>query len=1178
MMSARKRLSCLCLLATSAALVLFASSTWAATTGRVAGTVLDSEGAPLPGVGVTIQGTRLGATTDANGRYFVLQVPPGQHTVSAMLIGYRTTSVTDVRVSADLTTEVNFRLPEEAIEVSELVVTARREAIDADVTSSQIIVDAQSVAEMPVSKMLNLLSYEPGVSVNDNNELNIRGGGPSEIQFQVDGMARTDAITSKGQTQLNQVLVAEVTVLTGGFNAEYGNVRSGVVNAVLRDGSEGGVLPNIQGAITYAPAQQKHFGPGAYDEDQFDYWIMSSQSPFADPSLSMNNFGEIYWPYLYEETQNDPATLTALAEQKTKYRAIASFTGWDRNVQRNNQREINTTTYQWYGSYDKNDWTAEELRTAWEYEANMNEQAWAYSDRPDLNADLAASWALPNQLGGIILGYSYNRVMTAVPARVPYARDVAYDGKLTLTPMDGLKLSVRYYRSEGLSTGGGSSSSSQINAELSSTGVSVNGSDPVSLRSFGDLVASLNRSPEAANKLHLSYNAPLTSNYNQLVGSFTYTIGSNTFLTGYLGRSHSDYVMERDIPRADIENFTGSYKPNYLWHYQGWLNDGWDWTDITGDGLDDLPVDMADALDPTRIIFRPRYLANVQYEVPTETIFEYKEFPDMLDANGDPVRVVSPQGYVMGPYPDLAGVSSLGGGGEVRFDGNSTSINTKIDLTYATGSHTLKTGFEFNQAELEYHWEEVTNVMSLIRNSEYRDYGGEWPVPTPTYLGLFVQDKFESEGMIANIGVRVERFNGGQDAFYYNDFFADPDLGTGHGDFIYNALDLELDGIVGGLTPEPWDIINSDLFKKTPSKVHWRVAPRFGISHPVSNTTKFFFNFGQFYSSQKASVQYGMVDHDLRYGRPARSTTIGNPNLRPAKTTAYEVGAEHVFPWRILLTVRGYAKFNTDQVSQLLVSPNDGYTYTTYRNTNFEDIRGLEIKVARTGGRFINGWLTYERTRSQDGRIGYQEIVPEESRVEAFVPWAHDSRPNGSFQGTLILSTPRDWGVLRGGWSMTVVQSYHTGGETHYNPDPTSIPERELPEENWFPTVDYWNTNLKFSKTVDMPGGRFISFSFDIENLWNTKRLNGSWQNSTDYLKFIYEQRKEYARRKEAGESTEGVHNYSYGDPDTFYILTRPWQTVPDDAVPYYAPLSPREDWLHHLYPRFYRFGMRFSL
>ena len=1154
-------------------ILMLAASCWSATTGRVAGTVSDSEGTPMPGVGVTIQGTRLGATADASGRFFILQVPPGSHTVSAQLIGYRTMSVTNVRVSADLTTEVNFRLHEEAIEVEAMVVTASREDIDADVTSSQIIVDAETVSDMPVSTMLNILSYEPGVSVNENNELSIRGGGPSEIQFQVDGMAQTDALTNKGQTQLNQVLVAEVTVLTGGFNAEYGNVRSGVVNAVLRDGSEGGSLPNIQGAINYGPAQLKHFGDNAYSEDQYDYWIMSSQSPFADITQETNNFGEIYWPQLYEETRDHQPTLDAMDLQPVGYRAITNFAGWENNVYRNNNRGFDLTNFTVKGSFDKSDWTAAELREAWEYEANMNEQAWGYADQPDINADLAASWALPNRLGGLIVGYSYNRVMTPVPARVPYARDISFDAKLTLVPVDELKFSIRYYSTESYGTGGSSRYAAEQNSELDQTGAVVRGADPVALRSFSDLANSLSGDPVWANKLHLSNNAPINSSFDQLSGSFTYTVGSNMFMTGYIGRSHSDFRLERDLPRADLENFEGEWRANYSWGYQGFLNSGFSWSDTDGDGKSDAPVDLADALTPGRAIYRSGYSGNVQHEIPDETIFEYKAFDSILDDEGNPVRIVSPQGYALS-YVDLSGVNTVGGGAEVRFDGNATMLQSKFDLTYATGSHTVKTGMEFSQSELEYHWERITDVMGTPRNLVFRDYGGEYPTPTPTYLGVFLQDKFESQGMIANFGLRLERFNAGQDAFFYNDFFENEVLSTIHGQNIYNEL------VAAGVEdPQPWDIVNSDLYEKSPCVSHWRLAPRFGISHPVSTTTKFFFNFGQFYSSQKSAVLYGAVETGARVGITGRTNDLPNPNLRPAKTTAYEAGIEHVFPLRLLLTVRGYAKFNTDQVSGLSANAS-GVGYKTYRNRHFEDIRGMEIKIARTSGRFINGWFTYERSRTQEGLVGVDEVVLLEQDITSFTPWSRDSRPDGTFQGTLIFSTPRDWGALRGGWNLTLVQSYESGGETYYNPDPSNIPLRELPEENWFPKVDYWNTDLRVSKTFDLPGNRFVSVSLDVENLWNTKRLDGALASTarTEYAKFIFTQRKEYARRQKNGESTEGVHNYIYGDPDTFFIFTQPWQLVSDEETPYKAPLCPSEEWLLHLNPRYYRLGLRFSL
>ena len=195
--------------------LIFAGVALAGTTGKITGTVEDADGSPLPGAAVTVDGSRLGATADADGQYMILQVPPGIITVTAQLIGFRSTTVTGVRINADLTSQINFELSEQTLEVDAITVIAQRPDIEADVTSSQTIVDAARVAELPVNQMLDVLNFQPGVNVERDNELEIRGGGPSEIRFQVDGLDRTDGLTSKSYTQLNQMLVSEVTLLTG---------------------------------------------------------------------------------------------------------------------------------------------------------------------------------------------------------------------------------------------------------------------------------------------------------------------------------------------------------------------------------------------------------------------------------------------------------------------------------------------------------------------------------------------------------------------------------------------------------------------------------------------------------------------------------------------------------------------------------------------------------------------------------------------------------------------------------------------------------------------------------------------------------------------------------------------------------------------------------------------------
>ena len=137
----------------TAVLVLLAttcSPPWAATTGKIAGRVLEgASGAPIPGAGVRVDGLRLGGVTDANGHYFIIGVSPGSHDVTASLVGYAASTTIDVRVNIDRTTPLDFALSEAAIEVEGVVVVAQREVIQLDVAGSRSTLSAEDVLELP---------------------------------------------------------------------------------------------------------------------------------------------------------------------------------------------------------------------------------------------------------------------------------------------------------------------------------------------------------------------------------------------------------------------------------------------------------------------------------------------------------------------------------------------------------------------------------------------------------------------------------------------------------------------------------------------------------------------------------------------------------------------------------------------------------------------------------------------------------------------------------------------------------------------------------------------------------------------------------------------------------------------------------------------------------------------
>ena len=89
---------------------------WAGQTGKISGKIIDSStDEPMPGVNVVLEGTNLGAATDLEGEYVILNVPPGTYALRTSMIGYGPQKVVNVKVSVDLTTRIDVQLSEEAL-------------------------------------------------------------------------------------------------------------------------------------------------------------------------------------------------------------------------------------------------------------------------------------------------------------------------------------------------------------------------------------------------------------------------------------------------------------------------------------------------------------------------------------------------------------------------------------------------------------------------------------------------------------------------------------------------------------------------------------------------------------------------------------------------------------------------------------------------------------------------------------------------------------------------------------------------------------------------------------------------------------------------------------------------------------------------------------------------------
>jgi len=118
--------------------IIFSSSILLAeSTGRISGKITEvNTGEALPGSNIVIQRTKLGASADAEGYYTISNVPPGTYSIQAKMMGYTSVTITDVKVVADSTTTINFQLPASTVEAEGIIVTANREVIKMDLSSS----------------------------------------------------------------------------------------------------------------------------------------------------------------------------------------------------------------------------------------------------------------------------------------------------------------------------------------------------------------------------------------------------------------------------------------------------------------------------------------------------------------------------------------------------------------------------------------------------------------------------------------------------------------------------------------------------------------------------------------------------------------------------------------------------------------------------------------------------------------------------------------------------------------------------------------------------------------------------------------------------------------------------------------------------------------------------------
>ncbi len=275
------------------ALLMISDTLLAQTKGKIAGNVVDESGEPLIGVQVFIENTTRGVLTDIDGKYTIVNMDPGKYTVVFSYIGFATTKVQEVEVILGLTTEVDVTLSEEVIEGQEIVVTAERPIVEKDRTTTTAYVSSEQLEELPIVSINEAINQQAGVV-----DGHFRGGRTGEVSYLVNGVPINNAFDNNASFEVEQNMVSSLEVISGVFNAEYGQALSGVVNIVTKGVSSdwsasllaytGTIVSNRElEFVTRNTDQTSFLSFGDFSQERFTYTEASSTFQERDIQFSV---------------------------------------------------------------------------------------------------------------------------------------------------------------------------------------------------------------------------------------------------------------------------------------------------------------------------------------------------------------------------------------------------------------------------------------------------------------------------------------------------------------------------------------------------------------------------------------------------------------------------------------------------------------------------------------------------------------------------------------------------------------------------------------------------------------------------------------------------------------------------------------------------------------------------
>lgn len=1077
-----------------AVLAMFAaSSVFAGTTGKIKGKVINKKTKePIPSAPVQIEGTTMGALTGPDGDYMIINVPPKTYSLVSKPVGYVPMKVEGVEVTVDHTTTQDLMLEETTIQIKDAqVVTAERDLLRLTETQNMRQLTAESIKEMPVTTVQELLQIQVGV-VKQGGQIHVRGGRSNEITYIIDGVSIKDPLGGSGAVDeamnISGNVIEDMQVIKGGFDAEYGNATSGIVNINTKAGSD-----VTTGSLQYhtddlgTPILNKN----SYNYDRLEF-NLSGRDPFlADkvlPKLGINWFAEKLYYQLQcaadksDDYANYKQYFTSKTNRDFKKRSVLGLFDLEDRMTNKYEAQVKlrwqaTPKIKVTGTY-RGSWT-DATTFQWNYRYTPKtapvERDWAGVYSMELTHQIDKSTFYELRFSRNFRNY---KVMPGDPNNPGEG----------LTPGDFLLYDEYEYYYDRDGDGSYDSPEPFIN---------VNGDTSwywqMPFYTFGDAYL-----PTAASDPYGYPRWPLVE-YELLPeyrGVRANTSGKpnsspniDTIYTDWNGNGLTDFYESEPFvdlngdgkwnvgdylyPQYDTNN-NGVYDPDRgpvtnqdrpEPYTDGDKSLGEPFIDVNNNNIYDNGIDIflyradeATNMDLNR---------NSQYDGPDATWTPGIPFQD-LNGNG---LYDYPNGvYDYGePFLDLNG----NGKWDAR-DGFYDSGHEQWAFYQKRSASKYTADFKITKQFSKVH-EVKSGVLMELHTTEMNDLrypnypydgvpdGGPWPdrgvfrdfyKRRPTQGAIFLQDKMEYGGMIANIGLRF--------------------------DFFIQSSDLK--------NKQSSDQIEG----KSISGSQNHFSPRVGFSYPISDKAKVFFNYGHFYQLPELTYMYARATQASNaFG------IIGNENLDFYKTISYEFGLSYSLSKDYVLDASGFYKDEYGKINSVRegFGPNER---NVYQNSDYSRSRGFELQLEKKYGNYVSGYTSYQYAfaygkSSSESSNYFDDFYARAIPIQEF-PLAWDVRHQLTLN--LDLRIPRNdhpklFGLkLPDNWGTNVIWQFGSGFP--FTPDKDypglRLMPGESPQTNSMRQPTTSRVDIRAYKRFPFLG---LDYTVDlwVNNLFNTKNV-----------------------------------------------------------------------------------------